>query len=289
MKKISFFFFVLLMIPTVCLAKTNSSAVKNQAFSQAVQQLVPLSPDQIKKFMDQLQDTDKAVYSGTPPKMINRTRRFSLEPGGDLPVIRITPGYVTSVAFFDSTGEPWPISSITVGNPNYYRVKKPKGLKPGNMITVTALKKHTSSNIVLTLQSHDMPLTVQLKSISSKKEGETDALIAFQADKRGPNAKTPEIGPTMKSTVDDIMLAFLDGVPPASAKPLNISKDVKKLNLWEYKGKLYLRTLYPLVWPAWSSIVNGVGGIRVYRMSQVPSLMISKDGNVLSLNIKKTD
>jgi len=266
---------------------SEENSIANKAFKQSLQSYVPLSPEQIEQLQNRMQETNEAVHSAPPPKMSNRTRRFVLDPGHEPPVLKVAPGYVSSIAFFDVTGEPWPVTSIVVGNPSYYNVQKPKDLKPGNMLIITALKKHVDSNIVLTLQGHDMPMTIQLETIDRKKEAVTDATIAFQANKRGPLAKEPQIGPELDPTVDNTMLSFLDGVPPSSAKHKIVTPAIEGVHLWSYQKSYFLRTKYSVVWPAWVSIVKGVGGVNVYKFSKkTPSVMLSKNGKTVSLKVE---
>lgn len=286
---ISIIFFVCLtFVSSNLFAQDNGSEQKvlsQEAFEKSIGNLVPLSPGQIKEYKKRLKETDRAVHKKKKlPEMNTKTRRLSLEPGGKPPVLKIAPGYVTSVAFFDSTGQPWPLSSVTIGNPKYYNVKKPQNLEPGNMITIVALKEYVDSNIVLTLQNHDMPVSVQLKTVPGE-SSQTDALIAFQADKYGPKAKEPTVGPGLKTTVSDTMLSFLDGVSPPKAQYLSLKPNFSSVDLWKMGKSMFLRTKYPMMWPAWTSVTNGVGGMKVYKIPQVQSFILSKDGEMVTVEV----
>ncbi len=261
---------------------------KNKAFERTLKGQFPMTTDQIMKFKQRMKDTKRTLHRGDPPPLMNsRTRRLRFETGGVLPIVRIAPGYVTTISFFDCTGQPWPVTSVVLGNPNYYSVKRPE--KQKNVITVSALKKYVDSNLALTFKGQDMPATIQLKTVSGEKE--TDSLVVFRADRRGPNAVEPTIGPEPEPTLDSVLVSFLDNVPPESAKRMRLmpgpmsgsydpekAENVKNIALWSYKDSLYLRTRDPLVWPAWNTIAKGPGGVRVYKLSKVPSLMLSRSG-----------
>jgi intracellular multiplication protein IcmK len=113
-----------------------------------------------------------------------------------------------------------------------------------------------------------------------------DGAVVFQATMRGPLAEKPMIGGVKAtSTVDEIMLGFVDGIPPKGAEYLPCTPEFDGVGVWEYEGQLYVRTRHAAVWPAWTMVANGTGDIRVYKMPVVPSIILSKGGATHTLNI----
>ena len=276
--------------------KTSS---KNKAFERSLNGQFPMTPEQIEKLKRRMNGTKKAVHKRTPPKMINRTRRLSFETGKKSPLVRIAPGYVTTISFFDSTGRPWPVTSVVLGNPNYYNIRRPDN--QNNVITIAALKDYVDSNLALTFKAQHMPTTIQLKTVSGQGGEETDSLVVFRADQRGPNAERPLIGPEPEPTIDSVLMQFLDNVPPDSAQRIRLLsggdddheghevwEDRQGVALWSYQDSLYLRTKHPLTWPAWNAVAKGPGGVRVYELSRVPSLMISDNGGSVVYDVGET-
>lgn len=278
-----------LVAPALATDKDKEKSSEDKAFARSLKGQFPMTPEQIREFRERMDNTKRAVHKKTPPKMINRTRRLSFETGKKSPVVRIAPGYVTTISFFDCTGEPWPVTSVVLGNPNFYNVQRPKN--QNNVITIAALKEYVDSNLALTFKAQNMPTTIQLKTVSGSDERETDSLVVFRADQRGPNADQPMIGPRPDPTIDSIMMQFLDNVPPRSATRIRLLSDSGETRdmqlaweerqgvaLWSYQDSLYLRSKHPLTWPAWNAVAKGPGGVRVYELSRVPSIMVSQGG-----------
>lgn len=272
----------------------KDSSAEDEAFERSLKSRLPMNTEQIKKFKQRLKDTERATKARSSPEMTNRSRRLSFKTGEKPPQVKIAPGYVTTISFFDSTGEPWPVTSVVLGNPNYYDVQQPEN--QSNVITVSALEEHVGSNLALTFKDQDVPTTIQLKTISEGEE--TDSLAVFRAEQRGPNAKEPSIGPDPESAVDSDMMSFIDNVPPDSAKRIQLSRqgsdksdeqeEREDVALWSHGDSYYLRTKHPLVWPAWNAVAKGPGGVRVYEMPKVSSLMLSQNGASLTLEVGET-
>ena len=288
-----------LVVPALAASEGQQEESKeDKAFERSLKGQFPMTPEQIQEFKERMDSTKRAIHKKTPPKMINRTRRLSFETGKKSPVVRIAPGYVTTISFFDCTGEPWPVTSVVLGNPNFYNVQRPKN--QNNVITIAALKEYVDSNLALTFKAQNMPTTIQLKTVSGSDEQETDSLVVFRADQRGPNADQPMIGPRPDPTIDSIMMQFLDNVPPRSAKRIRLLsgsgeremqlawEERQGVALWSYQDLLYLRTKHPLTWPAWNAVAKGPGGVRVYELSRVPSIMVSQGGRSVVFEIGGT-
>ena len=58
------------------------------------------------------------------------------------------------------------------------------------------------------------------------------------------------------------------------------------MDMWRYGGSLYLRTYSPVVWPAWDLLVNGSEGLILYKLPDVPNVLVSVDGKKVSLDIE---
>lgn len=273
-------------------AKTNEkqeqvAEVLSEKYQESVNELLPLTPEQINAFEGKMDKTEKAIRNLPAPKVTSRTLRVSLSPGSEIPTIEIVPGYVASVVLYDVTGAPWPGTSQTNGNQNFFQVDRPD-VQPGNFLTVSAKANHASTNVIVTLLGHDIPLTVHLKTVDSQKDNRTtDGIVALQIDQRGPNAALPSIGETRSSALSDDMLSFIDG-NPQNAERLKIEPEVAGLDAWLLNNYIYVRSEYALFWPSWDETASGAGGKhKVYRMPNVPSIIVSVNGKTQTFNIKK--
>ena len=257
-------------------------AAANAAFKASEKKLLPLTPQQIKQFRKHLGATNKAIHERSPAQLTTRTRVLRLSPGSPVPTIKIAPGYVSSIAFLDQTGAPWPITSVALGDGSAFDVEHPK-IKAGNLLTITAKGHHRDSNISVTLKGWSMPVVIRLKTDPSAGQ----ALIAMRADQRGPNAAPPQVGPAPTQVVGKTLMAFLDDVPPSGVTPQTVKgTGHARVQAWAYKKHLYVRTALEPVWPAWDNVVRGAGGVHVYRMPVVASLMLSVQGTVHTLSLK---
>jgi intracellular multiplication protein IcmK len=282
--------FLLLCVGT-CFAASTDDEMIQQKFDESKTELLPLTPEQIKSYQKRLQETEKAIRVTPPPKIISLTKRISLTPGSEIPKVNMAPGYVTSLVFYDVTGAPWPVTSQTSGNNDFFQVTRPEVL-PGNLLVISPKTNHASTNLVLTLTGHDLPVTLQLKTVDHAKDWETEGLIAFQIDQRGPNAFSPQVGETIKSSASQTIMSFVDNIPPKDAKILIADPEYTGLSAWMFKEKIYVRTHHSLLWPAWDQTASGAGGrLKVYSLPLVPSIMISIDGatQYVSLSEERRD
>jgi len=257
-------------------------------FELSTEQVLPLTPEQIRAFKAKVGDTTQAMRPLEPPKMVTRSAKLKLEPGVTPPALQVAPGYVSTVLFYDSSGAPWPITSITVGNANKFSVQHNENLKPGNMITVSPLSRHSHTNLAVTLQNQSLPVVLSVKTDDAERGAIHDSLVSFSATMRGPLAEKPTIGGVAAtSVVDETMLGFVDGVPPASAKFMNCIPRTDGVSVWKYDGQIYVRSRHAAIWPAWNMVANGTGDVRVYKMPVVPSIMLSVNGATQTLSLEE--
>ena len=90
-----------------------------------------------------------------------------------------------------------------------------------------------------------------------------------------------------RESASSVMLAFLDHTPPSEAVRIPLEPQ-EGMTLWEYRKTYYLRTRDSLMWPAWSAVVNGAGGIRCYEVQKTPRLLVSRDGVIETYRVKDT-
>ena len=184
-------------------------------FEESLRQMMPLDQGQIQEYRSRSDERDRALLP-VSPTLNTRTVRVTLEPGRSPVPVFTTANIATSLVFHDSTGQPWPITSVTNGGPSFFQVLRPK-LPDGNLLNVMPTQGYATSTIVVTLEGRDMPLVVRLESDSVRApERKADALVLFQLAHHGPKAALPIIR-DIKETADSSMLAFLDRVPPEKA------------------------------------------------------------------------
>ena len=255
-----------------------------ELFQESLRQMMPLNQEQIRQYREKSDQRERALLP-VAPSLGSKTVRVTLEPGHAPAVVHCTANIATSLVFHDTTGQPWPITSVTNGGPQAFQILRPE-LPDGNLLNVMPVQPYGSANIVVTLAKQDIPLVIRLESDSVRSpERKADGLVLFQITHFGPNAQAP-LTKEIKETASSAMLAFLDHVPPTSATRVTFTPKDDSTILWKLEGKHYLRTMHSLMWPAWLSVVNGAGGIKCYEMPITPRLMLSRNGVVETFKIK---
>lgn len=247
-------------------------------FEESLRQMMPLDESQIQEYRSRSDERERALLP-VSPALNTRTVNVSLEPGRAPVPVFTTANVATSLVFHDSTGQPWPITSVTNGGPSFFQVLRPD-LPEGNLLNVMPTQGYATSTIVVTLEGRDIPLVVRLESDSVRSpERKADALVLFRLAHHGPKASIP-IVKDIRETADSSMLAFLDRVPPDGAVRLRMKPQAEQVSIWKYNGKHYIKTNNALMWPAWSAVVNGAGNTRCYETPATTRIMLSINGQI---------
>ncbi|MDR3358392.1 MAG: DotH/IcmK family type IV secretion protein [Desulfovibrio sp.] len=255
-------------------------------FEESLRQLMPLDEGQIQEYRERSDQRERALLP-VSPSLSSRTVRVSMEPGAPPVKVLTTANIATSLVFHDSTGQPWPITSVTNGGPSFFQVLRPE-LPDGNLLNVMPVQGYGTSTIVVTLEKKDIPLVVRLESDSVRSPARAaDALVLFQLAHHGPKAAIPIIE-DIKETASSELLAFLDRVPPASAVRVVLETPTDKLTVWRLGNAHYIRTDHTLMWPAWTAVAHGAGNVRCYEAPVTPRIMLSAGGKIQTVVVKET-
>jgi intracellular multiplication protein IcmK len=249
--------------------------LNDKAFGAALQTIYPVSPQQQKIVRQKGDEIDRAI--GEPLKPItpvSRSVRVSLRSGDAPPTIKTFPGWISTITFADVTGQPWPVLLVTNGNPAAYDVKNSGAEGTSNIVTISSKQSYVPSNIAVTLVGAKVPVMITLQP----SDGAVDFRVDAQLDQRGPNASYDVISSdSLPATSDNIMLGFLDGVPPSQASKLKTSD--ASTQAWRYNDLLYIRTNKSLLSPAYLSKQSNVVGVNIYVLNEAPVMVMSGSGN----------
>jgi len=254
-------------------------AAEELAFEQLLNNLLPLKPDQIRELRRQIDITDRAAADPVRPEQPSvSSLDVSLAPGGAPPEIRTAAGRVTALSFYDVTGAPYPVSAVVVGNPDLFQVEAP--IPEGNLVTITPLAPYAEGNMVITLLDQSVPILVKLLAGTEVVDYRLDMRVAA----RGPLAAAPvQFVDSSPQVGGPLISSFLDGLPPEDAEP--VSLDQPGLSAWRLNNALYLRTRMTLLSPAWSNSAAGAGGLKVYVVPDVPVILASDNGRLVSVQV----
>lgn len=263
---------------------TRKAQEAQALFEESLRQMMPLDQGHIQEYRERSDQRERALLP-VSPDLRTRTVRVALEPGHSPVPVYTTANIATSLVFHDSTGQPWPITSVTNGGPSHFQVLRPE-LPDGNLLNVMPTQGYATSTIVVTLESRDVPLVIRLESDSVRSpERKADALVLFQLAHHGPKASVPIIK-DIKETADSTLLALLDRVPPDEAVRVRMEPNADGVHIWKYNGKHYVRTIHTLMWPAWTAVVNGAGNTKCYEIPVTSRVMLSNNGQLQTLLLK---
>lgn len=249
---------------------------REAAFEAALNGMFPMKTDEILEFLEKYRETREVSESrigGVPtPEVTLET--VSLDPGAKPPVIKVSPGHVTTLNILDITGQPWPVRDVSWGGD--FEVIQPQ--EGEHVIRISPMRAHEVGNISMQLLDLKTPVTFMLKSQLEEVQYRFDARIP----EYGPYADTPLIdnGVTAVAGAGDIT-KVLDGTPPPQAKKLDINGVDGRTTAYEAGGQVFLRTPLTLLSPGWSSSVTSADGTTVYAIGQSPVILLSDKGKMV--------
>jgi len=261
----------------------NTPAVSNaelgdQSFANMTRSMLPLTPEQITELHQMYNQSRKAVanYPGVPPKPTSSSVVPDLSPGATPPVIRLASGFITSMDFLDSTGQPWPISAVDVGDPKSFNVQ---WNHKGNTLLIQALNAYKPGNLAVILKGMNTPVMFTLLP------GQTavDYRVDVRVPRLGPNANASLVSGLPGASSPELLNA-LDGIPPTGSKALEVKGG--DVQVWQVGNKLYIRTRMTLLSPSWISTMSSGDGTHAYLLQEAPILLALHHGKIIRLEIK---
>ena len=255
----------------------GDTSLNQQAFANMIRSMMPLTPDQIitlRKLFDSSQQA-AAEYPGVPPRPTSSSVIVNLSPGATPPVIRLGNGFITSLVFLDSTGEPWPVQAYDIGDPNSFNVEWDR---IGNTLLVQSNTTYKSGNLAVMLKGQDTP--VMLTLLPGQRA--VDYRVDLRVPGFGPNASPTGSG--LPDLANPQLLDFLNGVPPDGAQAVQINGG--PCQAWEFAGNLYLRTQLTVLSPSWLASMSSPDGTNVYEIVKSPVILASYRGKVVQLTVE---
>ena len=278
MRKFLKYFFRVIFL-TVCVSIAYAD-LDEDAFESSMGDTFPLTSDQIGVIKKSF-DKENSVLS-TPavpnPAGQTSTRNISLAPGSEIPVVRLAKGYISTLVFLDSTGQPWPVSNYSIGDPNSFNIQWDK---ESNVLFVQPQFTYGHGNIGVRLAGSPTPIMLQLAC----GRGEVDYRLDFTLPGDGPFAKPSEISYKDPSyQFDSYLSRFLDGKSVIGATPLKLVPNVGQA--WLYHGQVVLRLNTAVISPKWLSYSSSSDGMKVYKMAKINTFVVSSAGKTQSVRIE---
>lgn len=255
----------------------GDTPLSQEAFANMLRSMMPLTPDQIITLRKLFNNSQRAAaqYPGTPPRPTSSSVIVNLSPGSTPPVIRLGNGFITSLVFLDSTGQPWPVQAYDIGDPNSFNVDWDR---IGNTLLIQSNTTYKSGNLAVMLKGQDTP--VMLTLLPGQRA--VDYRVDLRVPGFGPNASPITSG--LPDMANPQLLDFLNGIPPDGAQAVQVNGG--PCQAWEFAGNLYLRTQLTVLSPSWLASMSSPDGTNVYEVIKSPVILASYRGKVVQLTVE---
>lgn len=252
-------------------------------FQGAIQEKVPVTPEEVKKAKALYDDLQKAKFDRN---VVPQTRSItvSLENGHEIPYVLVVRGPRSSIAFSDKYGNPWPITDVGIGgDAGGYDAEFPQTTKNKNVIRVNAIRDYGAGNISLLLHGLDVPVPIEIRNDTTR----YDARLDIRIDAVGPLSQNIQVtSSVVPSTTSADLNKILDNVPPAGFMEIGSSSD--RVRAWSTGDWLYIRTTQPLLAPNYQEISHSLAGVKAYRLQKTPVLLMSANGRTEMVKLDLT-
>lgn len=261
-------------------AEAQKEKMREIAFDAALEQLMPLTPEEIREMLGVFKENREAAESPVAvptPKIY--VGNVSLDPSAEPLVVQTSPGYVTTMTILDMTGAPWPVQDISWAGD--FDVIPPEN--GGNVMRITPLTAHGKGNVSIRLVDLITPVTFTLNTQLEVSHYRFDAHIP----KSGPLANVPIIERGGIETVasSDELVQYMDGYVPAEAETLSVNGVDGRTKAWKSGGRVILRTPLTLLSPSWDSSIASGDGTRIYSLKDTPVVLLSEKGQMVQAHL----
>lgn len=262
--------------------KSIAEMQRDQAFGMLIDDALPMSPEQITKIHKYYDMTLQARATPPNPSPLPNIRSefINTEPGSEIPIVRLTAGFVTSVLFADANcGAPWKLRSYSIGDPKTFNIQWDH---KGNTLFIQSMKPYAHGNLAVQLWGSDTPIMLTLVASPRK----LDSRVDFKVPGRNPDCAMPSVmsgGVDPNANVNSLLINILDGVPPRGSIKLKVNGGPGEA--WLVDNKIFFRTKLTLLSPAWVSSVSSPDGTHVYALMVTPSLLASDNGKTIDIKL----
>lgn len=245
-----------------------------------------MTPGQLEALIRSLDTTEAVSSSQSPPEAVMTAEALNLNAARP-PVVRVGQGFGTSIIFTDRTGKIWPITAYQGFNRSLFDVSASttSGDKDDlpTVLVVQPVASRGAGNLVVALKGLETPVVLTLalgqRAVDARKE--------YKLPLPGPNA-APEYRAAGPGGVGGDLLNVLNGLPPsASATRVQIGGVEPEAMAWRDGDALYLRTVAEVYSPEYRERATRPGGLRAYKLPDVPVLLVSFGGNMTEATLKE--
>lgn len=249
-----------------------------------------LKPEQIREVKKEFRERLREEVPNDPPtKAVSTLISASFLPGAQAPSITLHHGYVTSIDLVDSTGQPWPAYSPTIGDEQAVQIegvlKEEK--TDSSVVVLKPGVRYANTNLILPLRGAPRPITLLLRNDDPKADAAVYDRITIIIEGRGPNASPAPLANALVAPQDDLRAVLLGQKPSKTAYRGDVGLD--QTTAWiDGDGKtMWVRTTLELISPAPLAQLQ-LGELRAYRSASLPRIVLrGSDGLLETVNVRE--
>ncbi|HHH1742717.1 TPA: DotH/IcmK family type IV secretion protein [Yersinia enterocolitica] len=259
------------------------SMTTTQAAGQIIAPIAPNDVRLLRSLNDEMARATAVIPVSAVPRISSLTA--DLSPGASIPAVRVAANNPTFIVFEDITGAPWPLAGPPM-NPdpaNYFISWYPET----PTIYVQPKTGYGQGSFGLMLKDLVSPINIILANNEPDNTATSriyDARISIRIPLRGPLARKNTVYSVEKIALhDEVLQAFLDGVPVQKAKRLKT--DNKRVAIWKLGEKIYVRTQLNTK-SIFSKTLSSSDGTHVYEMDLTPFVTLTDMSETVSVAVE---
>lgn len=258
----------------------EETVISRKAKSRWLDKKMPFNERDVDQYINNSAKLEKAFKPNLGVNLIKKSVSINPSESQNYPVVITSLGYNTVLTFWDSNGSPWDVEYVANGNQTQFIVDQPENVKYKNILIINPRELLSRTNLTVSLKDEKHPLTIHVVT-NDLTQDINSAYGEFSVNlrKRNPNSI---IEPTIIDTTliqsrsdSNVLLAFIDDLPPEKAKSLNIKGQGSDLKGWSFDNNYYIKTTHALVWPPSKSIQRDGSNATVYKVAKSPLLRIA--------------
>jgi hypothetical protein len=253
---------------------------REQSFDKLMDKEIPLSSEEITELRVAKENEQIALNTRLRP-INNHIRTTDINVESPIPVsIFVSKGLASSLVFFDSTGEPWPVEGDVIGDSSAYESNI---MNSKNVVTFNILKEFTETNALITLEGMSTPLVFKL--VSNGKDN--DDRLSARMQTPGPNAKVTLYMDQQFENKDPYMVELMNNSFTEQGDQYRLKGISGKVFI--NGNKMYVKTFEKLVSPAWMGEMKSSTGYNLYELKPTSKLLFNVDGRIVQVKVEGID
>jgi len=283
-------FSIATLLGIVCLNGTAIAAQPNTAQNQAIDRVLPVSPNQVRALKQKEAAINQAMQSQpiSNRQLRSTVRTINLTDSAPPPLLHVVSGYTTNVSFMGANGSPWPILSGVAGGAAI-AVIQPSKEDPYNA-SIVVNQPWVSTNVSFYLKGRVRPVTLYLYTAGDTKRG-LDGNVTIKIDGLPPGSSPNPIKNV--TAVSDALLNSLSHAPGSNWENVKLASQNIPVGIhyWispNHKTAIIRLSSGTLVMPGWGSQASSPDNTTTsYEFNTIPLMLWvdSSDGQSFQLRV----